>query len=215
MRPVILLALLFSMCGAQTRSTQKESQDTGAVAAEISTQLDVSAELKELRDMVVELRVMLRYTQGEVEVLETENAAMKTRLTVTETEVTHLKMENEATVTELKEHREELAALKTRLNEGETEVMNLKKENVELKTRLAATETDVENLETEIKAAPKVAFSAALPSSEFTEAGSNDLNLVFSRIITNVGQAYSSVSGFFRAPVRGLYYFRFTVMEEH
>ena len=51
------MMLLLSMCGSQTRSTQTEvhtgSQSTGAAAAAaVTTQLDVSAELRELRDMV-------------------------------------------------------------------------------------------------------------------------------------------------------------------
>ena len=54
---ITLLVLLLSICGSQTRSTQTEvhteSQSTGAAAAAaVSTQLDVSAELMELRDMV-------------------------------------------------------------------------------------------------------------------------------------------------------------------
>ncbi|KAL2076390.1 hypothetical protein ACEWY4_028014 [Coilia grayii] len=256
---ISLLVLLFSMCGAQTRSTQTEvqteSQSTGAAAAaaEVSTQLDVSAELKELRDMVVELRVLLTVTQNElqntkaemkteVENLKKENAALETGLAATETDVEELKMDSAA-------HEQELAALKTRLaasetgiddlkvenaaqeaeltalktrlaaTETENEVENLKKENAAqeaeltaVKTRLAATETEVDNLE-RITEKSKVAFSAGLTDSGYLVAGNTELNLVFSKIITNAGQAYSSTSGFFTAPVRGVYYFRFTVLD--
>ena len=59
----------------------------------------------------------------------------------------------------------------------------------------------------------KVAFSAGLYNSGYIEAGNTDLNLVFTRIITNVGQAYSKMTGFFTAPVKGVYYFRFTVVD--
>src|SRR4029434_3983842 len=106
MRAVItLLMLLLSMCGSQTRSTQTElhteSQSTGAAAAAaVTTQLDVSAELRELRDMVVELRVTLSFTQDELRntknllykiqaennAQEAELAAVKTRLAASETE---------------------------------------------------------------------------------------------------------------------------------
>ncbi|KAL2080875.1 hypothetical protein ACEWY4_022728 [Coilia grayii] len=267
---ISLLVLLFSMCGAQTRSTQTEvqteSQSTGAAAAaaaaEVSTQLDVSAELKELRDrvqkqeiMVVELRVALRYIQDELKIMEGENSDVKervvvseTRLAVSEAEVMNLRKETAAqsadlrsvaerlaaTETDMEQVKKDTAAQHTDLTTMKTEVMNLTKENeaivtkvddlklensaqeaelTAVKTRLAATETEVDNLETEIKAAPKVAFSAGLTDLGYVESGNTDLNLVFSRIITNVGQAYSSRSGFFTAPVRGVYYFRFTVMD--
>ncbi|XP_062389528.1 complement C1q-like protein 2, partial [Sardina pilchardus] len=80
-------------------------------------------------------------------------------------------------------------------------------------TRLSASETEVENLKMETTAQPKVAFSAGLTDSGFMESGNTDLNLVFTKIITNVGQAYSSTTGFFTAPVRGVYYFRFNVVD--
>ncbi|XP_062391035.1 complement C1q tumor necrosis factor-related protein 3-like, partial [Sardina pilchardus] len=79
--------------------------------------------------------------------------------------------------------------------------------------RLAATETDVVNLEKDITEQPKVAFSAGLTNSGYISSGDTDLNLVFTKVITNVGQAYSSTTGFFTAPVRGVYYFRFTVVD--
>ena len=342
MRAVItLLVLLLSMCGSQTRSTQTEvhteSQSTGAAAAAaVTTQLDVSAELRELRDMVVELRVTLSFTQDELrntknllykieaenDAQDTEMTAVKTRLAASETEVVNLRKEAAAQTADLRSVTERLVAtetdmehvkkdtaaqhtdlttvktevmklkmeqaaqdtqmttvkaevvnlkmeqtaqdtqmatVKNRLASGELEVLNMKKkqaaqeaelvvlktrmdtgeaqvetrlsaseteveklkmehaaqeaELTAVKTRLAATETEVVNLEKEITEKPKVAFSAGLNNSGYIEAGNTDLNLVFTKIITNVGQAYSNMTGFFTAPVKGVYYFRFTVMD--
>ena len=321
MRAVItLLVLLLSMCGSQTRSTQTEvhteSQSTGAAAAAaVTTQLDVSAELRELRDMVVELRVTLSFTQDELQntkdllhkieaendAQDTEMTAVKTRLAASETEVVNLRKEAAAQTADLRSVTERLVAtetdmehvkkdtaaqhtdlttvkaevmnlkmeqaaqdtqmatVKNRLASGELEVLNMKKkqaaqeaelvvlktrmdtgeaqvetrlsaseteveklkmehaaqeaELTAVKTRLAATETEVVNLEKEITEKPKVAFSAGLYNSGYIEAGNTDLNLVFTKIITNVGQAYSNITGFFTAPVKGVYYFRFTVMD--
>ncbi|KAL2080969.1 hypothetical protein ACEWY4_022822 [Coilia grayii] len=270
---ITLLVLLFSMCGAQNRSTQTkvqtESQSTGAAAAaaEVSTQLDISAELKELRDMVVEQRTTLRCIQDELKKMEAENAAVKERLVASETkvgalerglvasetkvgalerglvasetkvealervneaqqtELTNVKAENAAQQTELTAVKNEMmnmkienAAQDARLSGSETEVEELKMAKAALeaeltavKNRLAATETEIVNLESKITMAPKVAFSAGLTNP--MQSGNTELNLIFTTIITNVGQAYSSITGFFTAPVRGVYYFRFTLMD--
>ncbi|XP_076120647.1 cerebellin-1-like [Alosa pseudoharengus] len=135
-----------------------------------------------------------------------DTAAQHTDLTTMKTEVITLTKEN--------------ATQETRLAASETEVMNLKMETAAqeseltaVKTRLEATETEVVNLEKEITEQPKVAFSAALPNSGYIEAGGTELNLVFDKTFTNVGQAYSSITGFFTAPVKGVYYFRFTVVD--
>ncbi|KAL2084767.1 hypothetical protein ACEWY4_020285 [Coilia grayii] len=134
---------------------------------------------------VLEVRTRLAVGESEVRELKMENAAQESRLATSETEVQRLKMENAAQATEL------------------TAVQN----------RLAATETAVESLERGIQEAPKVAFSAALTDSGFVEAGDTDMDLFFNKTIINVGQAYSSTTGFFTAPVKGVYYFRFTVMD--
>ncbi|XP_062391145.1 complement C1q-like protein 2 [Sardina pilchardus] len=153
--------------------------------------------------MVVELRVLLTVTQNDLQKVDAENddlltemIVLKTRLSASETEVEDLKMVTAA----------EMTTVKTRLSTSETEL-------TAVKTRLAATETDVVNLEKEITDQPKVAFSARLGISGYINAGNTELNLVFTKIITNVGQAYSSTTGFFTAPVRGVYYFRFTVAD--
>ncbi|KAL2080968.1 hypothetical protein ACEWY4_022821 [Coilia grayii] len=281
---ITLLVLLFSMCGAQTRSTQTEvqteSQSTGAAAddddaaaAEVSTQLDIYAELRALRDMVeeqgdmlVEQQTTLRSTQDELKKMEAENAAVKerlvasetkvgalerglvasetkvgaletvndaqeaelkamaTRLAVSETEVANLRKENTAQQTQLTNIKTEVmnlinanAAQDSRISASEAEVENLKivqeAELTAVKTRLAVTEMEVQNLEKKITETPKVAFSAGLTNSGYIQSGNTELNLVFTKVITNVGQAYSSTTGFFTAPVRGVYYFRFTVMD--
>lgn len=72
MRAVItLLVLLLSMCGSLTRCTQTEvhteSQSSGAAAAAaVTTQLEVSAELRELRDKVDKQGMTLSFTQYEL-----------------------------------------------------------------------------------------------------------------------------------------------------
>ena len=139
MRAVItLLVLLLPMCGSLTLGTQTdlhtESQSTGAAAAaaaEVSTQLDVSAELRELRDMVGELRATQSFTRDELQntkyllnKIEGENDAVKQRLVASETKVEALERVNlaqEAEMTDVKTRLDtELEAVKQRLVASET-----------------------------------------------------------------------------------------------
>ncbi|XP_041720669.1 complement C1q-like protein 2 [Coregonus clupeaformis] len=71
----------------------------------------------------------------------------------------------------------------------------------------------VEHLEKASNARLKVAFSASLfppASAENRGPFDNDTTLIFKNFNTNIGQAYSSGTGIFAAPVRGVYYFTFT-----
>ncbi|XP_076120636.1 uncharacterized protein LOC143100929 [Alosa pseudoharengus] len=235
MRVVIpLLVLLFSMCGAQLdvstelarlrdtvdqlgttvvelrvtlTFTQNELQNTKSLLYTMGA--ENNAQNLQLAAQETELAVMkerLVASETKLDALERENAAQHTDLAIMKTQVENLKMEN--------------AAQETRLSASETEVENLKMETAAqeaeltaVKTRLAATETEVVNLEKEITEQPKVAFSVGLTDSGYVEAGTNELNLVFTKVITNVGQAYNRITGFFTAPVRGVYYFRFTVVD--
>lgn len=61
-------------------------------------------------------------------------------------------------------------------------------------TRVTASEREVEELKRENADRPKVAFSAGLTSG-FVGPFNTETTLVYTRVITNIGQAYSPTTG--------------------
>ncbi|KAG9328109.1 hypothetical protein JZ751_016340 [Albula glossodonta] len=129
MRPAVVLLVLLGCCltGAQLQNEEREiSQST--------TQPDIWAELKELKDMVMEQRTDLAVTKNELEV----------RLQTSESQVAELQKENEALRDMVMEQRVELAVTKSELGSAKTEL-------AAAKTELGATKTELGSVEARLQ----------------------------------------------------------------
>ncbi|KAM8742518.1 uncharacterized protein AB9X84_019559 isoform 6-T6 [Acanthopagrus schlegelii] len=204
---------------------------------------DVWTELRALRDMVVEQQVHMELLQRENSVQATELVSLESRLTSSESKTRDLEKENADLQTRLSSSESELLISKSRIDQLEREntvqateltslgsrltateskTSDLEKENADLQTRLSSSESEllisksrIDQLETENAEKPKVAFYTALTDAGQLGPYNTDITLKYSKVFTNIGKAYNPSTGFFTAPVKGVYSLQFTVFGYH
>ncbi|XP_030266708.1 complement C1q-like protein 2 isoform X2 [Sparus aurata] len=116
----------------------------------------------------------------------------------------------------------ELRALRDMVVELNVHVELLQRENSDLQTRLSSSESEllisksrIDQLERENAEKPKVAFYTALTDAGTLGPYNTDITLKYSKVFTNIGNAYNPSTGFFTAPVKGVYNLQLTVTAFH
>ncbi|XP_063354174.1 restin homolog isoform X8 [Pelmatolapia mariae] len=211
----------------QIHELQTETSDQSSKLTKLQT--NASASLQ--GDLNTEMFTRLRRGDKQLEQLLSEHTEIMNKLRDGEKQLEQLKAEHTAQTDSVKQLQLKLNSTEHQIHELQTETSDQGSKltklqtnasasaslqgdlNTEMFTRLRRGDKQLEQLLSEHTGELRVAFSAGLTDSGSVGPFDEETTLIFSKVITNVGEAYNQTAGVFTAPVRGLYVFSFTAAD--